>query len=302
MQSAIVPMSQSSLAAAVADAAGNAMRNIDAGDVAVAARKVQGAFRRWARKTGKPSAKRRRTGKYKMQPRVMGASNYSQGKADLVPFGPDTQVQMGILNVNDFPWPAWVGSSATLGERLTNKIFLKGLKLCRQFEYTFNANTPDVGLIEVNWALVQLKNDEDNTELAAELGVNFFRDNFSAAERSQDFNQYITSSQWSMQLNCLAINPNNKINILARKKKILAPGFDVALGQKGHPSFWKIEEYMPIKKFFTFKSTTDTLPNQRLIELHWYNTVSASKFPADPTVIKHIGTNKMHTVYYGNSI
>lgn len=247
---------------------------------------------------GYRAAKRiRRTVKSKVHRRTLpGIKNPSLKKSDSVPNGPALAVTMGTLNIRDFPWPAHSNNDG-LTIRNRNNIFVKGLKVCRHFQYVYQFDgANDIGEIEVHWGILQLKNDEDNTELSTELLLNFFRDNSGSLTRSRDFQVYTPTSVWDMGKNCFAINPNNKVRVITHQKKRLCPKSNQAqvLGK----NIWKIDRYYKLKKRLSFSSTNADLPNQRLFEFYWYNTVTPDEFPSDPLAVQYIETDVLNTVYY----
>jgi len=296
---AIVPaFAQSSLAQALAAEVGEAMRNVDPMDVIRSARKVQKAFRGYKARKAMPARKRARaTGPMKRV--YTGVKNASAKIAQGVPTGAAFQIGLGDLVISDFAWPQNAGNT-DITRRESNQIHVKGIKLCRQFQYARVAGAGDVGNIEVHWALLQLKNDEDNTELTTELNNNFFRDNANATQRSTAFPTYTAASPWHFGMNCWAINPNNKVRVLTHRKRVLAAVTPES--NANGTNIWKIEEYMKINKDFSFKANESDLPSQRIFECYWANTVTPFEFPADPTSPQYIETDKLHTVYYGNTI
>jgi len=290
---------QSSLAQALAGQLGTAMKDLDAVDVLNAARKVQKAFRNYSGRKSMPARKRMRV-KGKLEKRVYtGVKNVSEKRMQAPPTGPAFAFGLGELVISDFDWPFATNNQANIRHRENNIIHVKGIKICRQFQYARVRGSGDVGPIEVHHALVQLKNDEDNTELITELSLNFFRNNSENLQSSSDFPTYGATSPWNMGLNCLPINPNNKINVLTHTKKVLCAldGESEAAGK----NVWKIEKYMKVDKSFSFKQNTSGLPSKRIFEVFWCNTQTPFEFPADPTAVQYIESDKMNTVYYANT-
>lgn len=284
---------------ALASEVGTAMRDVDPMDVLNAARKVQRAFRSYKGRSNRPAKKRMRT-KGKMERRVYtGVKNTSAKVGQTPPTGPAPALNLGELVISDFPWPLMATNNTNLRRRESNTVHVKGIKLCRQFQYARVAGAGDVGPIEVHYAILQLKNDEDNTELAAELVNNFFRNYSTTTQNSQDFPGYGPSSQWDMALNCLPINPNNKVTVMTHRKKILLPADTNTTAARRN--IWTIDEYMKINKPFSFKENNNGLPSRRIFEVYWCNTQTPFEFPADPSVGNYIETDKMHTMYYGNT-
>ena len=225
-----------------------------------------------------------------------GAENLSSARQAGLPTGPSVGLEMGRTYITDFPWPEIANNNNVIYRREGNVIHVKGIKICRFFSYDAQSfSAEDIGDIEVNYCLLQLKNDEDNTELSNEMPLNFFRDNSISTQASSDFPTYGSTSDWKMAMNCLPINPNNKVNILTRMKKIITP---LTTSHDGK-NYWKIEKYFKIDKNFTFKNSTNNLPSRRIFEFYWYNTVTPNRFPADPTAVTYVKTDVTNTLYYG---
>jgi len=299
---AMIPAyAQSSLAQALAGQLGTAMKDLDAVDVLNAARKVQKAYRSYATRRSMPAKKRMRT-KGKLEKRVTtGVTNTSEKRMQPIPTGPAFAFSLGELVISDFDWPFSTNNQANIRHRENNIIHVKGIKICRHFQYAAVAgNSNDIGPIEVHWALLQLKNDEDNTELQAELIANFFRDNSNNTTSSRDFPTYTTSSDWDMGLNCLPINPNNKVNVLTHTKRTLIAANNES--QAAGKNIWMINKYMKVDKTFSFKDNTSGLPSRRIFECFWCNTVTPYEFPTDPSAIQYIESDRMNTVYYANDV
>lgn len=297
----MIPMyAQSSLAQALAGQLGSAMKDLDAVDVLNAARKVQKAYRNYSGRRSMPAKKRMRT-KAKVEKRVYtGVKNDSEKRMQTPPTGPAFAFGLGELVLSDFDWPFATNNQSNIRHRENNIIHVKGIKLCRQFQYAADAGSAnDVGPIEVHHALVQLKNDEDNTELVTELSLNFFRNNSINTTSSSDFPTYGAASAWDMGLNCLPINPNNKINVLTHTKKVLVAANNESYTQG--KNIWRIEKYMKVNKTFSFKDNTAGLPSKRIFEVFWCNTQTPYEFPADPSAVQYMQSDKMNTVYYANT-
>ena len=295
---AIIPtIARSSLAQALANEVGSAMRDLEPQDYMSAARKVQRAFRSY--RSSKRPYKRARSKKSKLEKRVYtGVRNETWSVQQGFPTGPAFAFGLGELVLSDFSWPFATNSQSNNRHRENNIIHVKGIKLCRQFQYARVRGSGDVGPIEVHWALLQLKNDEDNTELTTELSSNFFRDNAEFTRSSSDFVTYTGTSQWNMKLNCQPINPNNKVNVLMHRKKVLC-ALD-AQSEAADKNVWKIEGYHKVNKTFSFKDNDSGLPSKRIFEVFWCNTQTPFEFPTDPTAVQYIESDKTHTVYFSN--
>jgi len=205
-------------------------------------------------------------------------------------------LQLHTLYISDFPWPARGADGAQ--QRDHNIIHVKGLKVCRQFEYYAASGATgqngDIGPITVHWCLLQLKNDEDNTELTAELSRRFFRDN-SNDDRTRAFN--VNANVWDYGKNCLPLNPNDKVRILTHKRKtLISQGGGQNNTSRG--SFWKIQRYYKIKKRFSFLNGATNLPNKRIFECYWYEAVSPTKYPPVPDTYDRLQGYRLNQVYF----
>ena len=268
----------------------------------MAARAIQGAWRyRRTIKRGTQYAarnframKKRRVSKVARRAKSDNVRNPSMKLQHGYPTGPATAVPMGNLQSDRFPWPAY-SSSIGINTRTRNVIKVKGIKICRRFEYS--DSNPDIGPIEVHWALVQGK-DPDMNYSSLDYQNDFFRDNGTGSTRSQNFPTYVGTSPWSMLMNCAAINPNNKLRVLTHQRRVLDQYSLVAGRSMKH--VWKIDRYYKMMKNIAFDNTSDTEPQNQIFEIFWYNTVMPSKFPADPTANQWITTDRANTVYWAN--
>lgn len=223
------------------------------------------------------------------EPRL--ASNAKQSAVT----GSPTGLNMGFLYSHVIPYPALSADPSTITQRQNNCIRVKGIKICRSFYYNADYGTADqaIGPIQVNWALVQLK---DRTAQISESIQNFFRDHSSTNARAKAFIPYLANSSWSLEYNCLPMNPNSNFNILTRWKRTIYPR--ASGGADLYKTHWKIEKYFPIKKNQRFDASNSTNPQMPIYEIYWYNTVNDSQFPADPTAYIHVVTNHSNTIYY----
>lgn len=248
-------------------------------------------------------AKRRRTMRSKVGRRanVAGVKNTAMKKQAPYPTGAATDYLMGRLYSPNFPWPVF-NTTNNLIDRQRNIIHLSGIKVCRQFNYPNTA--PDIGPIEIHWALLQMK-DSDLLPSSLDWQNDFFRDNSTTGTRTANFPTYVGTSPWSMQMNCAPINPNNKVKVLTHRKFVLTR-YDgggngvVAQPYNNSPSFKRIDRYFKIGRNMNFENDTDTIPQNVIFECFWYNTIEPSNFPADPVAVRYIESDAAHTVYWKN--
>lgn len=227
-----------------------------------------------------------------------GVKSYSKSSTNSPALG-STSIILATLYISDFPWPARGSDGANF--RDSNVIFVKGIKVCRQFEYNAFAGqiagaNIDIGPIVVHWALLQLKNDEGTSEISQELPDRFFRDN-SVDSRTRSFGNATAASTWDMGKHCLPINPNDKVRILTRKKKtLIARGGGQNNTSKG--SFWNIERYYPMKKRMNFAGANSQFPAQRIFECYWCEAKTDSQYPSVPNTTNTIVTARTNQIYF----
>lgn len=272
------------------------------------ARKYMAAYKiaKWGyknrRNIGRAYKTAKRMRKAKLQKRTQPSVKQSKTKKnqDSVPTGPPTGLTMGRLQIRVIPYPSGPGAAnQEVNRRLSNTYDLRGVKICRVFEYDANSNTTqDIGPIEVNYALVQIKHDMNSTSFDAEIKDKFWRDYSSATVKYRNWSDYIETSVWSAEYNCLPLNPTSDFTVLTRMKKRLCP--DSSAIEGWGRNIWKIDRYFKIKKKIEVPTSNDALPLNPILELIWYNTVTPRRFPDDPTAFEYIKTYKMNTVYFRN--
>lgn len=242
------------------------------------------------------SRRRRYSGKLRV--RTMPAvKNTSKASATNIFQGSANQFPMGSLQVDELPWPSFT-SSNSLDSRQKNNIFVKGIKICRQFTYIQSqASGNSAGPVELHYALLQLKDNIAPGSVVDEISNGFFRQNDSGTTRDRAFNAYTAISQWDMGKNCLALNPNRKFRVLSHTKRLINPRSADSVANK--TVRWKIEKYHKLGKNFSFPSTNNTLPmNNRIIEVYWYNCVEPLTFPSDPSTSTNIETHNYNLVFF----
>lgn len=228
-----------------------------------------------------------------------GAKVQSKSNSNSPPAGSNS-FTLGTLTLNDFPWPARGSDGSNF--RDSNVIFVKGISICRQFEYdafsgatALNGNA-DIGPITVHWCLLQLKNDEGTGEIGQEITQDFFRDN-SVDSRTRGFLNSTATSVWDMGKNCLPLNPNDKVRILTHKRRtLIARGGGQNNTSKG--SFWTIRKYYKLKKRMTFRGANSAFPNQRIFEAFWYETKGPSQYPSVPNAYNGITQARLNQIYF----
>jgi len=196
---------------------------------------------------------------------------------------------MGTLQTDIIGVPLGASELTSVNRRTGIKAVIKGIKICRIFTY-INVN---IGTIEVNWALVQMKSPN-----ATPTGIRFFRYNNDDNDRSRDFIDYGAGSLWDMGKNCLAMNPEYEFNILTRRKFMLNPtNFSTDL-ERPLVNIWKIEKYFPIKKRMHWQGNNDFSPANGIYEVYWYNTATTVAFPVNPIASSYLQTCNTNTVYF----
>jgi hypothetical protein len=233
-----------------------------------------------------------------------GVQIHSKAAANSPAFGSNSVI-LATLTTSDLPWPLR-GADGT-NFRDSNLIYVKGIKICRQFEYDVASgsqalNKADIGPIVVHWCLLQLKNDEGTGEISSELPQRFFRDN-SQDGRTRDFNNAgpVVPAVWDMAKNCLPINPNDKVRILTRKKKtLIARGGGQNNTARG--SYWKLEKYYPVKKRFNFAGANSAFPSQRIFEVFWYEAMSETQYPQTANTYVGLSTCRTNQLYFKDTI
>lgn len=213
--------------------------------------------------------------------------------------GSSVDVVMGRLNLDIFIYPGAIAGTVTgntvIG-RKSNIILVKGAKICRTFTYKPNL---DIGPILVNWAIVQLKDEELKPQVGQFMAQDFFRSFQTTGKRHRNFDAYADSSPWSHHFNCLAMNPDSNLKIIMRKRKVLYPQ-RIDNNKTHHSDYWHINRYFKINQRQTYESSTTLTPRKPYYEIWWYNTVSNVQFPANPIAESYIRTHKTNSTYFSD--
>ena len=208
---------------------------------------------------------------------------------------------MGALYFYDFPWPATDTLNADVTRRETNTIWLKGLKVRREFQYRFDkGDANEIGPIEVHWGLVQLKNEEPDAEITADLTTDWFRDNSSTVAKARNFGTYATTDTWDQGMNVLAINPNKNVRVLTHKRRVIHPYHNATGMYTYNRHVWTIDKWYKVNKRMVFPNVTSNRPNQRLFEVFWFNTTTAKGFPVNNADGTFVDSIHHHKVYFCN--
>lgn len=154
----------------------------------------------------------------------------------------------------------WASRTGELGEREGSTVFLKGIRICEQYEWT---GTEARDAIEMHFALVQLRCLEDDP--VTKFAPKFFRDNSSKGDKSFPFTNASGATTWDFRYNCLGINPDQFQIITHRKKTLFRATTD-----RGR-WIWKINKYFKIKKCLHFDDDSDILPNKPFYVVFWWN-------------------------------
>lgn len=242
---------------------------------------------------------RRRYKKSKMAKRSTPSKSRQSSKARTDTEGGGTiGIAMGELYSDMFEYPDITGgNTGGIGRRLVNTTLLKGYKVCRQFSY--KPDVPDIGPIEVHYAIVQAKSNCVDTDFGTTVLSEFWRSFLSNDDKMRDFDGYAPSgvqSNWSHHFNCLAINPDNAINIITHRRKIIH--FPTPEAIASGRDVWNIRKYHKINMRIVFEKADSPFPQRPHYEIWWYNTINGNKFPTDPKAIEYISTLKTNTCYF----
>lgn len=135
--------------------------------------------------------------------------------------------------------------SENFNNRLTNRIYVKGIKVC--FEIINTTNIPT----EFHWAIIQGK----ETESEQDVRTDFFRaDNGTGG----DTLTFSNGGAYDIRYKCNPLNPANKRIITHRKVLI---GGITASGDSVHERkyFFKHDKYYPIKRTVHFDNNNDII-------------------------------------------
>lgn len=213
--------------------------------------------------------------------------------------GSSLDLTMGRLALDVFIYPGAISGTvtgSTVIGRKSNVILVKGEKICRTFTYKPNL---DVGPILINWAIVQVKDEEVKSFIGTRMNEAFFRSFLTTGKRDRDFTAYTDTAPWSHHYNCLAINPDSNIKIIMRKRKVLYPN-RLDNNKTHHNDYWHINKYFKINQRQTYDSSNATQPRKPFYEIFWYNTVSDVQFPANPIAETYIRTHKTNSTYFSD--
>ena len=220
-----------------------------------------------------------------------GARNPSKAHQTLITQGAGTALSYRTLTISNFPWPDF-STTADIGERNRNHMYLKGIKICRQF-YIEDVATVTNDYV-VTWCVLQLKSG--NNPNSANIQDQFFRANDDPSTRSIPFISAGAGSAFDPSYLCHPLNPNHNFRIITRRSRVLR---DIATGDGSKRDKWNIEYYMPVRKNFTFDTSSDLVPNQPIFECFWVHAATPRSHPADPTAWANtIFTWNRHVVYF----
>lgn len=234
--------------------------------------------------------------------RVMGATAQTQNQhsQETTPLVGGLDVLIDHLYNKPLPYPV---AGASEGQRPNKEsIFMTGVKICRTFYYRGSSETgADAGPVLLNWALVQLKytaESNDNTNNLTRIRQRMFRDQSNYDVRSRDFvDAGTTLKAWDDYNNCLPLNTEADLIILARRKKVLRPFSQIAESQD--QCRYKIDEYFKINKNVEYLHSTDFLPSKPIYEIWWYNSVIPESYPsANPSATVYVRTYSTNSVVF----
>ncbi len=218
----------------------------------------------------------------------------------------DTQIPlvMGRLYISSPDYPLH-SSGNLVASRETNRMYLKGIKLCRQF-YRTNGGGKNLPQMKFNYALVQLKcplspegtnsDTEGAAEALAKIKEKFWRINTFTGTRSVDFNQYVPGQPWTNIYNCQPMNPNGNFNILSKYSKTLTTRANSISG--GHAWYWQLDKYIKVGKKMVFDSLPAVYPQNPIFEIWWYNQVNPLDYDQNNIDSIQAETFANHTTYF----
>lgn len=134
-----------------------------------------------------------------------------------------------------------------INNRLTQQIYVKGLKLCLQLH-----NTADFP-VEIHVAMIQFSNILA-TDTLADIQKGFFRAD-QGGVTDLDFINYTPAPQYDLRYMCNPLNPDNKKIIFHKKyklgRRLNQPG-GFAAAQSGYEV--TLDRYIPLKRVAKFQN------------------------------------------------
>lgn len=190
-----------------------------------------------------------------------------------------------------YPKPALtgLGSSMGYGLRTHPHIYMKGVKICREFYRLHDANSQwRAGNYIMHYCLIQMNKDKSRFETSSEeppsgssgtiIFDKFFRD---YSESDETYRPFLDLELWPQgesdfkhYKNCNAINPDNGcFKLLMRKRFVLPPPTPVAAfssAGKFQSGGRVVRMYKPLKHKVTWENKDEIgTPERPIYELWW---------------------------------
>lgn len=269
--------------------------------VGMAARVIQGAYRnrraiktiaKFVRKRVKPQMT-----KWGKRMRVVEPKQRASANQDAHAAG-TALLPLGSLSFQQIQMPNPAATARDLGGRRGIYVYLKGIRICRQFEFLRpSEQIPPIPPIIMHYAVVQLKDASgDPAQWGTQFRGGFFRAFNETADKTIDFVDNTAASGWSSILNCCNMNPDNEFNILTHKRRKMEQPQVYAGNVRPGSYIWQIDKYVRVKKRIAWANINATTPIHPLIELFWFQTRTPSNYPVGNA--PGVATWSTHTKYY----
>lgn len=282
-----------------------------------------------------PSSRARNRGRRykrkKMQPdseEKRSSSSAKSGSGDTSQVGTDriTSCQIGLPYTEILSYPKPRGfvvdgvigtTSMGYGTRVTPHIYMKGMKICRQFWRNPATVGHDLGgTLIINYCLIQMHKDRSIGESSEDVSQiykiydKFFRDYSETDETYRKFEDGISEtgpfseSDYRMHKLCAPINPQNGMfKLLMRKRLKLQVPTNHSNAKSGgvrRDGVCEFKKYKPLKHRVTWEDNDNsTIPERPIYELWWAYTRSPGQH-SNVTGVAHYRTMAWNTMYYKN--
>lgn len=201
------------------------------------------------------------------------------------------------LYTGPFPWPQSDPDANRQNGRTKNTIFLKGIKICRQFYVDVSevASQP----LQLNYCILQWKGDEELIEINDQIKQGFFRSHSDAENRSYDFvDNTAANVLFDTRYTCSPMNPDKNFRIIKRMKFMMGNKIYTSNAAQEYPCLQNIDFYLKVNKSFTFQSNSASAPHDQLFECWWISPVNNREDLTNPVTGARIRTHKMNTMYF----
>lgn len=200
-------------------------------------------------------------------------------------------------------------SGENLAAKKGQSIFLKGVRLRRQFEFLPpSEERPAVRQIICHYAILQAKDVEwgnrTQQERQAALNKDFFRTFNDYNKRCDDFEDNGTTSLWKDTQNTASINPDGDFNVITHMRRLMeqpqALDQYTPTGQmqiRPERYIWQIDKYMRLNKTVNQTRIDLNVMDFPLIEVFWYQTRTPYNYP-NPTNPQVVNTWSNYVTYF----